>query len=248
MSDFTAFRGCIIFHCKPGPHCVFFIHPFSTHPSIYPPIHHPSIYHPPTHPHIHPSIHPSTHPPIHHSFIHHPSTHHPSIHPSIIHSSIYHPPTHPHIHPSIHPPTHPSFIHPSFIHTSSIHPPIHHSSIIHPSIHPYTHPSTHASIHPSVHGHLGYSHLLLVVNHIIINTHLQLFVRAPVFHSFGVSTKEWNSWAHGNYVFRLLRLPYALLFFVFSSSTNFPTSDGYITMGSSAFHTDAFISRSTHIT
>lgn len=115
---------------------------------------------------------------------------------------------------------------------------------IHPSIHPYTHPSTHAFIHPSVHGHLGCFHLLLVVNHIIINTHLQLFVRAHVFHSFGVSTEEWNSQAHGNSVFRLLRLPYALLFFVFSSSTNFLTSDGYITMGSSAFHTDAFISHS----
>ena len=190
---------------------------------------------------------------VYFSFIHFPHIH-PSIHPSIIHPSVYHPPTHPHIHPSIHPPIHHSFIHhPSIIHPPIIHPSthppihhsfIHHSSIIHPSIHPYTHPSTHAFIHPSVHGHLGCFHLLLVVNHIIINTHLQLFVRAHVFHSFGVSTEEWNSQAHGNSVFRLLRLPYALLFFVFSSSTNFLTSDGYITMGSSAFHTDAFISHS----
>ena len=104
LCDFTAFHGCIIFHCKPGPHCVFFIHPFSTHLSIYPHIHHPSIHLSPTHTPTYPSIHPSTHPSIIHSSIIHPHIIHPSTHPSFIH----HPPIHPSIHPSIHPCIHPS--------------------------------------------------------------------------------------------------------------------------------------------
>lgn len=147
LSDFTAFHGCVIFHCKHGPHCVF---PFIRLPHIHPPIH-PSFIHPSSHPSIHTPIYPPMHPPIY-----------------------------PYINTYLQPP-------------SIIHPPS-------MSIHLFIHPPTQASIHPSIHGHLGCFHLLVVVNPIIKNTHLQLFVRAPVFHSFGVSTEEWNSQAHGNSV------------------------------------------------
>ena len=57
---------------------------------------------------------------------------------------------------------------------------------------------------------------------------------------------------HTATLFRLWRLPYAVLFFALTylyllsgSSTNFLTSDGYITTGSSAFHTDVIISHSS---